>query len=248
MENAPMIRVSQLTIGWGSRGLMKNLTFDIERGERFVILGGSGSGKSTLLQTLIGLTPALSGSMEIGGTGPIAPETRAPAYGVMFQSGALFGSMTLLENVALPLQRWTDLPKDAVAEIARARLRLVGLEGFENHTSAEISGGMKKRAGIARALALESSLLFLDEPSAGLDPISAVELDDLLLTLNEELGVTLILVTHELESIFKVAKRCIVLDRESQGIIADGSPAELRSRDEPPFLKHFFNREPRNAR
>ena len=134
MENAPMIRVSQLTIGWGSRVLMKDLTFDIERGERFVILGGSGSGKSTLLQTLFGLTPPLSGSMEIGGTGPIAPETRAPAYGVMFQSGELFGSMTLLDNVALPLQRWTELPSDAVGAIDRALLRMVGLEGVASHT------------------------------------------------------------------------------------------------------------------
>ena len=241
-----VIRARDLSIGWGTRVLMKNLHFDVARSERLVILGGSGSGKSTLLQNLIGLAEPLSGTIEISGRGSRLAELAPPDFGVMFQSGALFGSMTLLENVMLPLSRWTDLPIDAVREIALARLRLVALEGFENHSPAEISGGMKKRAGIARALALEPDLLFLDEPSAGLDPISAVELDELLLTLNEELGVTLVLVTHELESIFKVATRCLVLDRDSQGIIADAPPAVLRAQDDPPFIRHFFHREPRS--
>ncbi len=246
-EPDSIIVVRDLCIGWGDRILMEHLSFDVARAERFVILGGSGSGKSTLLQNLIGLVEPRSGTILIDGSPPPAPETAPPRFGVMFQSGALFGSMTLLENVSLPLNRWTDLPADAIEEIALARLRLVALEGFENHSPSEISGGMKKRAGIARALALEPSLLFLDEPSAGLDPISSVELDELLLTLNEELGVTLVMVTHELESIDKVATRCIVLDGETRGIIADGPPRELRSQTEPIFVKHFFNREPRSA-
>lgn len=242
-----IIEVRDLSIGWGDRILMENLSFDVARAERFVILGGSGSGKSTLLQNLIGLVEPRAGTITIDGAPPPPPETAPPRFGVMFQSGALFGSMTLLENVSLPLDRWTDLPPDAIEEIALARLRLVSLEGFENHSPSEISGGMKKRAGIARALALEPSLLFLDEPSAGLDPISAVELDELLMTLNEELGVTLVMVTHELESIDKVATRCIVLDGETRGIIADGPPDLLRKLEEPVFVKKFFNRESRSA-
>jgi phospholipid/cholesterol/gamma-HCH transport system ATP-binding protein len=160
----------------------------------------------------------------------------------MFQSGALFGSLTVGQNVALPLTEWTDLPPDAVDAVVRARLRLVGLSGFEDHLPAEISGGMKKRAAIARAMALEPSLLFLDEPSAGLDPVSSVELDALILTLSRGLGLTVVVVTHELESIFKIAGRCIFLDKKTRSILARGDPRALRDGSADPAVRHFFNR------
>ena len=165
----------------------------------------------------------------------------------MFQSGALFGSMTVGQNLSLPLERWTDLPPDAIASLVRGRLGLVGLREFEHHYPSEISGGMKKRAAIARALALEPDLLFLDEPSAGLDPVSAVELDDLILTLNRQFGLTVVLVTHELESIFKIATRCAFLDKDSQSIIARGDPRQLRDESTDPRVRAFFNRLPRSV-
>ncbi|MEM7165655.1 MAG: ATP-binding cassette domain-containing protein [Planctomycetota bacterium] len=243
MTVRPAIRVTGLRIGWGETVLLRNLNFEVAEQDRFVILGGSGCGKSTLLQHLVGLQEPQAGAIDIAGIGPPQAEVGPPRFGVMFQSGALFGSQTLLENVALPLQRWTSLSPAAVRAVGLSRLRLVGLEGFENRLPAEISGGMKKRAGIARALALEPKLLFLDEPSAGLDPITAVELDDLLITLNEVLGVTIVLVTHELESIFKVGTNCIVLDKETQGILAHGDPRKLRDTSDIPFVRAFFHRE-----
>jgi len=236
------ITVNELTIGWGDFVLMHEISFEIQQGDVFVILGGSGCGKSTLLRHLIGLEQAKSGTIEIAGLGAPRIGEGAPPYGVMFQSGALFGSMTLAENVGLALRSWTDLDRDAIDAVVRDKLRLVGLDGFEHHLPAEISGGMKKRAGIARALALDSKLLFLDEPSAGLDPISAVELDELLLSLNRNLGVTTVLVTHELESIYKIATRCIMLEKEAKGIIARGNPRELRDTSTDPAVSAFFNR------
>jgi phospholipid/cholesterol/gamma-HCH transport system ATP-binding protein len=166
---------------------------------------------------------------------------------VLFQSGALFGSMTLFDNVALPLRQWTGFDRRAIETIVRSKLRLVGLEGFEYHLPAEISGGMKKRAGIARALALDAPLLFLDEPSAGLDPVSSAELDALILTLNRSLGMTTVIVTHELPSIFAIASDCILLDRGAQGIIARGRPQVLRDAQDDPRVHAFFNRTPRAA-
>lgn len=239
----PLIRVQSLTMGWGDFILQEDASFDVKRGDIFVILGGSGCGKSTMLRHLIGLEQPLRGHITIEGIGK--PELRVgrPRFGVMFQSGALFGSMTVAGNVGLTLRKWTDLPSDAIDAIVKAKLRLVGLDGFEDHFPAEISGGMKKRAAIARAMVLEPELLFLDEPSAGLDPVTAVELDDLILTLNRGLGLTVVMVTHELASIFKVATTCIMLDKESRSIIARGDPRQLRVQSRDPRVHAFFNRE-----
>lgn len=236
-----LIRLCDVAIGWG-RPIQSHLSFEIPERSVFAILGGSGCGKSTLLRHLIGLQVPLHGSIEVMGRAPRQRFDQPPQYGVMFQSGALFGSLTLLENISVPLRQWTDLPRDAIAAIAAARLRLVGLAGFENHLPAEISGGMKKRAGIARALALDPPLLFLDEPSAGLDPITAVELDQLVLDLRRDLGVTTVLVTHELASIFKIADLCVMLDKQAGGAIAFGDPRQLRDESVDPRVQAFFRR------
>jgi len=240
--NTPLITVKDLTMGWGDTTLLENVSFEVERGEVFAILGASGCGKSTLLRYLTGLDEPMAGTVQIEGVGAPTLEVGRPAYGVMFQSGALFGSMTVGENLALALKEWTHLPHAAVSAIVRAKLRLVGLQGAEHQLPSELSGGMKKRAAIARAMALEPSLIFLDEPSSGLDPVSAVELDELILTLNDGLGLTVVLVTHELPSIFKIARRCILLDRATKSILARGDPRELRDGSDDPTVRHFFNR------
>jgi phospholipid/cholesterol/gamma-HCH transport system ATP-binding protein len=239
-----MITIRGLTIGYDGVPILEGLDFDVPAHEVFVILGGSGCGKSTLLRHLIGLQAPMAGTIRIDEAQRTVEVPGTPRFGVTFQAGALFSSMTLQENAALPLLTWTDLEPDAIAAIALARLRLVGLGGFENHLPAETSGGMRKRAAIARALALDPELLFLDEPSAGLDPISAVELDDLIRTLRDDLGVTTVIVTHELESIFRIGDRCIMLDRDARGIIARGDPRELRERSTDPRVHRFFNRLP----
>lgn len=242
----PIIRVNNLTIGWGDVILQKNLTFDIGRGEVFAILGGSGTGKSTLLRFLIGLEQPIEGDIDIAGRGVPDLEAGLPPFGVMFQAGALFGSLTVGENVALPLEEWTDLPGDAVAAIARAKLKLVGLDGASEKFPSELSGGMKKRAAIARALALEPEIVFLDEPSAGLDPIMAADLDELIVTLSKGLGLTVVIVTHELESIFRIADRIIMLDKEEKTIIATGDPRELK-KSEDQRVSDFFNRKSKES-
>lgn len=236
-----MIEVRDLTIGYGGEALLHDLTFDVEEGDIFVILGGSGCGKSTLLRHLVGLEQPMGGTIRFRCDRP-ALAAAGPTFGVLFQSGALFGSMTLRQNVALPLQKWTGLDPPAIDTIVRAKLRLVGLEGYENHLPAEISGGMKKRAGLARAMALDPPLLFLDEPSAGLDPVSSAELDDLILALNASLGATLVIVSHELQSIFAIGRHCIMLDKGAGGIIARGNPVELRDHSQDPRVVAFFNR------
>jgi phospholipid/cholesterol/gamma-HCH transport system ATP-binding protein len=245
--STPVISVDDLTIGWGETNLLEHASFSVERGEIFAILGGSGCGKSTLLRCLTGLDEPRAGTIRIEDVGVPSLEVGRPAYGVMFQGGALFGSMTIGENVALALTEWTDLPPRAVDAIVRAKLRLVGLSGFENHQPSEISGGMKKRAAIARAMALEPSLLFLDEPSAGLDPVSSAELDELILTLSTGLGLTVVLVTHELESIFSIAGRCVMLDKRTRSILARGDPRELRDASADPAVHRFFHRTTKEA-
>ena len=238
-----------LRAAYGDVTILRDVTFDVARGEVFVILGGSGCGKSTLLQHLIGLIPPTAGSILIGGEDLAHAEGAdrerlLRRFGVMFQSGALFSSMTLAENVSLPLEEFTDLPPDAVRRVAEQKLSLVALDGYEDHHPNEISGGMKKRAGVARALALDPPLLFLDEPSAGLDPISAADLDQLILDLRDSLGTTIVIVTHELDSIYTVADRCIVLDKARRGIVAMGHPKDLRDHSPDAFVRAFFNRQP----
>ena len=238
----PVIAVDGLAIGWGERTLMRDVTFDVPAGDVFAILGGSGCGKSTLLRNLIGLETPMAGRVRIRGVEGAGGEGGPPPFGVLFQSGALFGSMTVGENVALPLREWTALDDASIDAVVTAKLALVGLGGFEHHLPSEISGGMKKRAGIARSLALDPPIIFLDEPSAGLDPVSSVELDHLIRTLSDALGVTTVIVTHELHSIFAIVKHCIVLDRDAKGIIARGDPRELRDRSTDPRVSRFLNR------
>lgn len=248
-----VVRCDDLSIGYGSVTLMSGLSFEVQRGAVFCILGGSGTGKSTLLRTLIGLTPALRGTFQIAadvadpsphGNRPRAIQVGVPQYGVMFQSGALFGSMTVWENVALPIRRWRALSARALDLAVRSKLQQVGLDGFEHHLPEELSGGMKKRAGIARALALDPALVFFDEPSAGLDPIAARDLDELISVLAVDLGMTIVVVTHELESIFRIASDCVLLDRDARGIIARGDPRTLRDASDDPRVTRFFRREP----
>ncbi|HEY5946389.1 MAG TPA: ATP-binding cassette domain-containing protein [Kofleriaceae bacterium] len=236
-----MIRARDLAIGWSrDAALVEHASFEVERGEIFGILGRSACGKSTLLRVLVGLEPPLAGEIELG-DGGFRLGSERPRFGVMFQQGALFGSLTLGDNVALALERWTDLPPDAIRAIVRAKLRLVGLEAAEHQLPSTLSGGMRKRAAIARALALEPSLLFLDEPSSGLDPITSAEIDNLIRTLARVLGLTVVLVTHELGSINAIVDRCILLDRPSKSILATGKPSEL-ARSAVPQVQHFFQR------
>jgi phospholipid/cholesterol/gamma-HCH transport system ATP-binding protein len=233
----PAIEVRDLTMMYDSLLIMKDLSFSVAPGEVFVIMGGSGSGKSTLLKHLIGLKPPADGTIlfdgeDFGAADADARQRVLRRMGVLYQNGALWGGLTLAENVAMPLEKFTDLDVEAVAEVVSLKLALVGLRGFEAFYPAAISGGMRKRAALARAIALDPDVLFFDEPSSGLDPISASRLDDLILELKASFGTTIVVVSHDLDSIFRIADRALFLDIEEKTMTALGSPAELR--DHPP--------------
>lgn len=250
-KDKPVIIVDNVTVRYGDSLILDGINFSVYKNEIFVILGGSGCGKSTLMRHMIGLENPESGQIIIGDV-DITRCSESELYsvlrkiGVLFQSSALIGSMTVGENVALPIAEYTDLTENAIASMVRLKLSLVGLENYENYLPSEISGGMKKRAGLARALALNPEILFLDEPSAGLDPVTAAEIDDLILHINHRTDTTMIIVTHELASIFAVAQRVIMLDKLSKKIIAEGSPFELKEQTQNPFVYRFFNRSAQN--
>jgi phospholipid/cholesterol/gamma-HCH transport system ATP-binding protein len=244
----PVIRVESVTIAYGDRVIQKNLSFEVRRGEVFVILGGSGCGKSSLLKNMIGLYRPPTGRILIDGEDIVTAEgderlSILRKFGVMYQSGALFGSMTVLENVCLPLDEFTDLGAGEKRLVAAAKLNQVGLLDAADQKPSALSGGMQKRAGIARAMALDPGILFLDEPSAGLDPVTSAGLDRTIRELSKGLGITFVVVTHELQSIYEIADRCIMLDARTKTMIAEGTPKELRDRSDDPYVRQFFLRQ-----
>jgi phospholipid/cholesterol/gamma-HCH transport system ATP-binding protein len=241
------IEVRDLTMAYGSFVLQRNLTFTVRHGDIFIIMGGSGCGKSTLLRHLIGLKAPATGDVFYNGKSFWAAEAEERQrlmrrFGILYQKGALWSSLTLAENVALPLEQYTDLKPSQIRELTALKLALVGLAGFEDYYPAEISGGMQKRAGLARAMALDPEILFFDEPSAGLDPVSSRLLDDLILELRDSLGATVVVVTHELASIFTIGTNSVFLDAESKTMIAEGDPKVLLAESRNPTVRQFLTR------
>lgn len=227
-----VIEAHNLSVGYGSKVLLKNADFEVKKGDVFIIMGGSGCGKSSLLKVLTGLIEPLDGSFSILGQDFVKSDDEEKLHlrkktGILYQSGALFSSMTLFENVALPLNQYTEYNASTIKELVRLKLSLVGLAGYEDYYPSEISGGMKKRAGLARALALDPEIVYFDEPSAGLDPVSSERLDELILQINQNLNTTLVVVTHELQSIFNIGNNSIYLDATTKTITGRGSPKEL---------------------
>ena len=246
-DKEPQIVVKGVDMGYGSFILMKNLNFTVNRGDIFIIMGGSGCGKSTLLKLLIGLKEPLRGQVlyedvSFWDADPAERERLMRRFGILYQSGALWSSMTLAENVALPLERYTDLSRAQIRDMVSLKLALVGLAGFEDFYPSEISGGMRKRAGLARAMALDPDILFFDEPSAGLDPVSARLLDDLILELRESLGTTFVVVTHELASIFAIGNNSVYLDVDTRTMTASGDPKKLLAESTDPKVRNFLTR------
>lgn len=247
-ENEPIIEVKNLAARFDDNIVFENVNFQVRKGEILVVVGESGCGKSTLLKIMIGLQKPYAGSVFFQKFDIVrADEEQLYNYrqniGVLFQSSALFSSMKLSENIALPLQEYTNLNAAMIDSIIRMKLAMVNLAGYEDHYPSELSGGMKKRAGIARAMALDPIVLYFDELSAGLDPVTAVELDDLIIKTNEALGTTMVIVTHELESICKIAHRVVMLDKSARGIIASGTPQELKEKSKDPRVRSFFLRQ-----
>jgi phospholipid/cholesterol/gamma-HCH transport system ATP-binding protein len=251
MENPreTIIQIKNLTGGYGDTVILRDVTFDVYKGEIFIILGGSGCGKSTMLKYMVGLVKPFTGNVWVDGIDiAVADEDdyqkALRSFGVMYQNGALFGSMNLVENICLVLEEYTDLPREGMEAVAQMRLNQVGLGNAADKMPSDLSGGMRKRAAIARAMALDPKILFLDEPSAGLDPITSAQMDELIIQLSRSLGITFVIVTHELPSIFTVADRCIMLDRNVKTIVATGKPEELQANSDNPWVRQFFNREP----
>jgi phospholipid/cholesterol/gamma-HCH transport system ATP-binding protein len=247
-SDGDLIRVEGLSVRYGDDVILQDVTFGVSPGEIIVIAGASGSGKSTLLRHMIGLSRPSSGRVTIKDvdiTHASEAELRKVRRGIgmLFQSSGLLGSMTLAENVALPLSEFTDLPRAVIGMMVKVKLAMVGLTGYGGYFPNELSGGMKKRAGIARAMALDPDILFFDEPFAGLDPITSAGLDLLIKRLNQGMGTTMVIVSHELESIFSLAQRIVMLDKGKKGIIAEGDPRILRTQSPNPHVRHFFNRE-----
>ena len=243
----PVIEVKDLSIGYGDKIVQQNLSFNVKPAEIFGILGGSGCGKSTLLKHMIGLYTPFSGDIRIFDESIVLAEEEAKRaimrkFGVTYQGGALFGSMTVGENIALPLQEYTSKSPAEIRKVIDEKLHLVDLDGAANLMPSELSGGMRKRAGLARAMALDPTLLFFDEPSAGLDPITSAELDRLILSLRDRLGTTIVIVTHELDSIFAVTDRVIMLDKETRSMVAEGPAIELREHSKNPWVHEFLTR------